>query len=762
MNASRRDFLRMLAMSSAMAAASGTGLSSLAHAAPDSNKPDKWVKGVCRYCGTGCGVLIGVRNGKAVAISGDPNNHNRGLLCLKGSMLLPVLNSPERVLHPMIRRQKGGKLERISWDDALDLMAKKFRESIEKYGPDSVAWYGSGQCLTEETYLANKLFKGGIGTNNVEGNPRLCMASAVGGYLTSYGKDEPMGTYADIDSADCFFIIGSNTSEAHPVLFRRIARRKQSAPGVKIIVADPRRTNTSRIADLHIAFRPGTDLALMHSMAWVIINDEIDNPRFWMKYVDFMGKDGKPSNFEGYRQFLEDYRPDKAAAICHVPEEQIYKAAHMFAESTATTSLWCMGINQRVQGVHANNLIHNLHLLTGQIGRPGATPFSLTGQPNACGGVRDGGALSHLLPAGRVPGNAKHREQLEKLWRLPPGRICPKNGLHTIALFEALGSGKVKCMIICETNPAHTLPHLNKVDKCLSNPESFIVCIEAFTDSVTLNYADLILAPAFWCERDGVYGCGERRYSLTEKAVEPPGECRPTVNTLIEFAKRLGHPEIVEGFNNAEDVWNEWREVAKGTTYDFYGMTRDRLRKESGIIWPCPSVDHPGTSMRYVRGYDPMVPANHPNRYFFYGRPSGKAAIWMRPYKGAAEEPDAEYPLYLTSMRVIDHWHSGTMTMRVPELRRANPAAFVEINPEDAAKAGIVQDDIVVVETRRDSMELPARVNDTCRPGVIAVPFFDKKKLVNRLFLDATDPVSREPEYKICAARIRKAEVQKK
>lgn len=755
MNTSRREFLRVFAMSAAMAAASGAGLPRLAHA--ESDAPDKWVKGVCRYCGTGCGVMIGVRDGKAVAIQGDPNNHNAGLLCLKGSMLIPVLNSKERVTQPMLRRQKGGQLEPISWDEALDLMASKFRKSIDEHGPDSVAWYGSGQCLTEESYLANKIFKAGFGTNNVDGNPRLCMASAVGGYTTTFGKDEPMGTYADIDNAKCFFIIGSNTSEAHPVLFRRIARRKQVEPGVKIIVADPRRTNTARIADMHIPFRPGTDLALMNAMAWVIVNEELDNPRFWQKYVNFVDSEGKPADFEAYKAFLEQYRPEKVAEICKIPARQIYDAARMFAESPASMSLWCMGINQRVQGVFANNLIHNLHLLTGQICRPGATPFSLTGQPNACGGVRDVGALAHLLPAGRAVANPKHREEMEKIWGVPAGRISAKPGPHTVALFEALGKGDVKCMIICETNPAHTLPNLNKVHKAMSNPESFIVAIEAFPDAETLKYADLVLAPAFWCERDGVYGCGERRYSLTEKAVDGPGQVRPTVNTLVEFAKRAGVDPKLVNFKNAEDVWNEWRMLTRGSTYDFSGMTRDRLRKASGIVWPCPTEDHPGTEFRYVRGSDPIVPADHPNKIQFYGKPDGKAVVFMRPYKGAAEEPDADYPLYLTSMRVIDHWHTATMTGKVPELMKANPAAFVEINPDDASALGINNGDMVVVETRRDAMELPARVSDVCKPGLIAVPFFDPKKLVNKLFLDATDPASREPEYKICAARLRKA-----
>lgn len=756
MNTSRRDFLRGMAMAAALAAVPGTAATALA-ARPDPNAPDKWVKGVCRYCGTGCGVLVGVKDGKAVAIKGDPGNHNAGLLCLKGSMLIPVLNSPQRVTQPLLRKAKGAPLEPISWDEALDHMALKFREAIDQHGPDAVAWYGSGQCLTEETYVANKIFKGGFGTNNVDGNPRLCMASAVGGYVTTFGKDEPMGTYADIDHASCFFIIGSNTSEAHPVLFRRVARRKQAEPGVKIIVADPRRTNTSRIADEHVAFRPGTDLAFMHSMAWVIIYDEMDNPRFWNKYVTFMDPEGKPADFEAYKAFLEDYRPDKVAKLCGVPEKQIYKVARMFAEASATTTLWCMGINQRVQGVWANNCIHNLHLLTGHICRPGATSFSLTGQPNACGGVRDGGALSHLLPAGRSVTNPKHREEMEKLWGLAPGTISPKNGHHTVAMFEALGRGEIKAMLICETNPAHTLPNLNKFHKAMSHPETFIVCIEAFPDALTLQYADLVLAPAFWCERDGVYGCGERRYSLIEKAVEPPQGCRATVNTLVDFALRAGVDPKLVNFKNAEDIWNEWRMVAKGTTYDFYGMTRDRLRKESGLIWPCPDEKHPGTWMRYVRGEDPLVPENHPDRVFFYGRPDGKAVIWMRPHKGAAEEPDADYPLYLTTMRVIDHWHTATMTGKVPELQKANPAAFAEINAEDAKACGIQHGDMVLLETRRDSMQLPARVSDVCRPGLVAVPFFDPHKLVNKLLGDATDPISREPEYKICAVRIRKA-----
>lgn len=371
--------------------------------------------------------------------------------------------------------------------------------------------------------------------------------------------------------------------------------------------------------------------------------------------------------------------------------------------------------------------------------------------------MRDTGSLSHLLPAGRVVANKAHRNQMEAFWGIPQDSMSPNVGYHTIALFEALGKADVKAIIICETNPAHTLPNLNKVHKAMSNPDTFITVIEAFPDAVTLEYADLILPPAFWCERDGTYGCGERRYSLIEKAVEPPADCRPTVNTLIEFAKRAGVDPKLVNFRNSADVWDEWRRLSMKGPYNFGGMTRERMKRESGLIWPCPTETHPGTNLRYVRGEDPNIPADHPDKIWFYGNPNGKANIWMRPYKGAAEEPDQEYPFYLTSMRVIDHWHTATMTGKVPELLKANPAAFVEVNTEDASRLNIKNGDLVVVETRRDALTLPAHVNDTCKPGLIAVPFFDKKKLVNKLFLDATDPASREPEYKICAARIKKA-----
>ena len=753
MTLSRREFLKGSAAAVALSAVGGPCM-----AAAGKDGVDKWVKGVCRYCGTGCGVMVGVRDGKAISIKGDPNNHNQGLLCLKGAMLIPVIYTPDRITEPRIRRNgKSSPLEKVSWDEALEFAAKHFRDAIAENGPNSVAYYGSGQALTEESYLANKIWKAGFKTNNVDGNPRLCMASAVAGYLTTFGKDEPMGTYNDIDNATCFFIIGSNTSEAHPVLFRRIARRKQNSPDVKIIVADPRRTNTSRIADIHVHFTAGTDLALLNGMAHIIFKEELDDYRFIDKQCVFKGmSEGKMVDFnlEDYKQFVSFYTPEKVEEITGIPADTVVQVARIFAQSAATLSLWCMGINQRSKGVWANNLIHNLHLITGHIGKPGASPLSLTGQPNACGGVRDTGSLAHLLPAGRAVANEQHRNEMEDFWGVPRGTIQPKMGYHTVELFENMANGNVKAVFIHCTNPAHTLPHLNKYTPGLEN--SFVALTECFNDALTVEYADVVFPAAFWCETEGVYGCTERRYALTEQAVKPMGNCRPVVEILMDFAKKAGVDPKLMPYKNAADIWEEWRTLSKGGPYNFYGITRERLKRESGIKWPCPTEDHPGTDLRYVRGEDPLVPKDHPERIFFYGSPNKKATVWLRPYQPPFEPADEEYPFILTTGRVIDHWHTATMTGQVPELRKAYPSAFVEINPEDAKTLGINNGDQVMLETRRDKMVFPARVTDTCMPGLVFCPFFDKRLLVNKLFHDAVDAASKEPEYKICATKVYK------
>ncbi len=779
MKVTRREFIKMVAIG-AVATAAGCAPKATPTPKPTPKggieEPEKWVKSVCRFCGTGCGVLLGVHKGRLVALRGDPEHPTTlGLVCAKALFLPKVVHSPNRLRKPLIR--KNGKLVEASWEEAMNLVADKFAEAIKQYGPDSVAYYGSGQALSEESYLANRLFKGGIGTNNVEGNPRLCMASAVGGYVTTYGKDEPMGCYDDIDHANVFFIVGSNTAESHPVIFDRILLRKAKGKNVKIILVDPRKTPVLRAADLHLAPLPGYDLAIFHAMAHVIIKEGLHDPEFIEKHVVFKKVvEGKAVDvtFEDYVAFLEDFTPEKAAEIAGVPAGKIRLAARLFAQGP-TMSFWTMGLNQRSTGVWANNLIHNLHLITGQIGKPGATPFSLTGQPNACGGVRDTGSLSHILPYGRVVKKAEHREQMEKLWGCKPGTIKDKPGLHTIEMFRALAENKVKAILILTTNPGHSLPNLSKYRDAMGKPrpgKPFVVVIDAFP-SRTTELADVVLPAAMWAEKEGVYGMSERRYQYMPKLVEPPGEARPDLEILLDFAARLEERGVVPKgyitgkFKTPDDVWNEMREASRGTAYDFTGMTRERLKKERGLRWPVPTEDHPGTARRYVKGEDPLLDMGpykddtlKPGEIKFYARPDGRAVVWLRPMKPPAEPPDDEYPFILTTGRVLEHWHTGTMTMQVPELVRAQPEAFVEINPGDAERLGIKTGDLVKIISRRGEATIKARVVDIPRPGVVFVPWHwaDENSLINRVTIDAFDPGSKQPEFKVCAVKIVKVE----
>jgi len=748
----RREFLRTTAAGVALASIDATlgaqGAEALA------NLGVTWHKTVCRYCGAGCGVMLGVENGKPVAIRGDRENPvNRGLMCVKGFYLHQVITAKNRLLHPLVR--KDGELVQASWDEAMELVARKFRESIEQYGPDSVGFYGSGQGLTEETYLANKLFKGCIGTNNVEGNPRLCMASAVGGYTTSFGADEPIGTYDDIDACDLFMLIGTNTAEAHPVIYNRLEARKKANPGTKFIFIDPRKTPTNKLVDLHLQVKPGYDLAVMNAIAHVLVKEGYTDEQFIAESVNF--SDGtKPITYDEYKAFLQKYTPEYAAAQAGVPAEQIVEAARLFGKSPTAMTMWCMGVNQRVAGVFLNNLIHNLHLLTGKLGKPGCDSFSLTGQPNACGGVREGGALSHLLPGHRAVDNEQHRKEVAAVWGVPVEKISPKPGLHAVALFDGLVQGNVKALYVMCTNPAQSLPNLNRYRKGMA--DAFLVVAEAFHPTETTKLADVVLPVAFWGEKEGVYGCTERRSQHLAKALEPPGEARWDGDVLIDLAKRLGYGAYFEHYKGPEDVWNEYLQLTKGKDMDLTGATYARLRELRGLRWPVPSTDHPGTRHRFTRE-DPLFPAEKAGnrRMYFYTKPDGKAVIFARPDKAPEEPTDAEFPVALTTGRILEQWHTMTMTGQIPALNRPAPRAYVEINPADARAWGVADRDKVRLTTRRGQLELEARVIDRPRPGTVFVPWHWADRLANVLTTDAVDPASKEPEYKVCAVRVEKA-----
>ncbi|GAB4540398.1 MAG: nitrate reductase [Thermodesulfovibrionia bacterium] len=771
MKLTRRQLLKY---SAALAAASAIGLELPLPRNLQAVHVEKWIKGVCRYCGAGCGVYAGVSDGKVVAVQGDKDNWNKGFLCVKGYYLPSILYAEDRAKYPMLR--KGDKFVRISWKEAMDLMTEKFADSIKKHGVHSVAFYGSGQAYTEESYFMNKLFKGGLGTNNIDGNPRLCMASAAVGYVSTFGKDEPMGAYDDIYHADCFFIIGSNMAECHPVIFRLINERKQKGKDVKIIMVDPRKTLSARIADLHMSFIPGTDLAILNAMANVIVKESLYNRDFVDRHTVFkkVVDPGPPpkvekTTWDEYVKFLDEYTPEMAEKLSGCPKEDIIKAARWFAQSSATMSFWTMGLNQRTRGVWANNLVHNLHLLTGQICRPGATPFSLTGQPNACGGIRDTGLLSHLLPYGRLIANEKDRKDMERFWGLPEGRIHPQPGPTAVDIFRVFSKGEIKCLWIACTNPGQSLPNVDPYRKGMEAGDTFLVVSEAYHPTRTSELADLVLPSALWMEKDGTYGQSERRYQYLEKAVNPPVEARPDLDVMIEFAnklfEKLGRADEAKrlfNFKNSEDVWNEIRECSKDTAYDFMGMTRERMKKAHGIQWPTPTEDHPGTVRRYTARYgDVLVKKFDPEAtdVSFYGAKAdgNRATIWLRPYKGPAEPPDSEYPYILTTGRQIEHWHTGTMTLKVPELKRSAPNAYVEINPRDAQNLGIKNKDKVKLTSRRGSIVLEAKVVDVPRDGLVFVPMHYPDKLINLLTTDAYDAMSKQPEFKICAVKLEKA-----
>ncbi|MFQ5580406.1 MAG: molybdopterin oxidoreductase family protein [Nitrospiria bacterium] len=706
----------------------------------------KWRKGVCRFCGVGCGVMIGLRDGKVVEVKGDELAHNRGMLCVKGSLLGEILNLPGRLHHPLIR--KNGKLEKASWDEAMALIARRFENTLRDQGPKAVGFYGSGQLFTEESYTANKLFKAGFQSNNVDGNPRLCMASAAFGYVQTFGKDEPMGCYEDIDHATCFFLIGANSYECHPVLFERILLRRRQDRRVKLIVVDPRRTKTASYADHFIQPLPGTDLLLLNAMAYVMVEDQLINQAFIEEHCRFAG-DGGVTDMAGYRAFLQDYSPEKVAPEMGIAPSQIREVAYIFARSKATMSLWTMGINQRTQGVYLNNTLNGLHLLTGQICRPGATPLSLTGQGNACGGVRDTGSLAHLLPAGRLIKNPLHRKEVEKLWGLSKDTLSPEPGYHAMELFKAMGDGRVRCVLIMGSNPMQTLPDLTAFKEKVK--KSFIVVAEPFEDARTLEIADVVLPSALWVEKEGVYGQTERRYQLLEKLVAPPGEARSDLEILVDLAKRLKKDWVITA-HTPETVWTEWSEFSAKSKYDFSGMSYDRLRKERGLQWPCPASTHPGTMRRFVGGDDPLVTPG--KKIEFYGKPDKKAVIYLRPYRPVPQGRTVAFPLLLTTGRVLEQWHTGTITDKVKELSQASGRGRVEINLQDAHRHNITSGDQVRIVSAFGALVLDAVVTDSPKAGVLFAPFFDAECLINDVVAPHYDVTSKQPEFKVTAVRI--------
>lgn len=765
----RRTALKNMATAAAVAAAE-TLMPGVVFAAPAPRLPGDavWKKAPCRFCGTGCGLLIGISNGKAVAVKGDPASPvNKGLCCVKGYHSVMALYGEDRLKQALVR--KNGKLTPVPMEEALNVVAENLKSTIAQHGKDAVAIYGSGQWTIPDGYAASKLFKGGIGTNNVEGNARLCMASAVTGFMTTFGLDEPMGCYDDIDHADVFVLWGNNMAEMHPVLFSRMLDRRLKKPGVKIVDLATRTTRTSQAADRSILFLPQGDLAVANAIAHELIRTGAIHRTFLERHVSFhRGKTGigyglnekeaftdqaETITFDQYREALKEYSPEKVESVTGVSARDIRYLASLYGDpGRKVVSFWCMGMNQHTRGTWIQNLVYNLHLLTGKISTPGNSPFSLTGQPSACGTVREVGTLTHRLPHGEVT-NEEDRKLAAKIWKVPVEKIAPKPTLHTVEMFRALDRGELKFLWIQVTNPMVTMPKLKRYRDGAKKEGRFVVVSDVYPTPTT-DIADVVLPAAMWIEREGMFGNSERRTQHWERMLEPPGEAMSDTWQLIEVARRAGYGHLFpwKKENHIEEIWKEYGQFHHGPEHEM--ASYEELKRRPGVQWPFYKGQE--TKWRYHAKYDPAAKGDS---WDFYGKPDHRAWIWFRPYEPPPERPDRDYPFWLNTGRVVEHWHTGSMTRRIPVLHKAVPNAYVELHPEDAKRLDIRTGEKVRLTSRRGSLVLPALIDVRGRPakGQVFVPFFDEGLLINELTLDAFCPISKQPDYKKCAVRVEKA-----
>ena len=828
MTLNRRDFIKTNA---AVATAAAAGLSLPATTAKAAIGADiRWDKAPCRFCGTGCSVLVGVKGDRVVATQGDPDAPvNRGLNCIKGYFLSKIMYGKDRLTTPLLRKKNGqydknGEFTPISWDEAFDIMAEKWKKVLKEKGPTYVGMFGSGQWTVWEGYAASKLLKAGFRSNNLDPNARHCMASAVGGFMRTFGIDEPMGCYDDLEMADAFVLWGANMSEMHPILWSRLTDRRLTADHVRVHVLSTFENRNFDLADNAMVFTPQTDLAILNFIANYIIQNKAVNKDFINKHVNFRrgntdigyglrpsdprqknaknakkAAGSKPMTFDEFKKFVADYTLEKAAQMSGVPQEKLLKLAKVYADpKTKVVSYWTMGVNQHSRGTWVNNLLYNIHLLTGKISAPGNGPFSLTGQPSACGTAREVGTFAHRLPADLVVKKKAHRDIAERIWKLPEGTIPAKVGYHAVLQNRKLKDGKINAYwVMCNNNMQAGANMLIETYPGYRNPDNFIVVSDPYP-TVTALAADLILPTAMWVEKEGAYGNAERRTQFWREQVSPPAEAKSDLWQLIEFSKRFKVEDVwpeeliakkpeyrgktlydvlyangqvnkfplserQKGYGNHEaeafgyyvqkGLFEEYASFGRGHGHDLAKF--EQYHQARGLRWPV--VDNKETLWRFREGYDPYVKKGQGVR--FYGKPDGKAIIFALPYEPPAEQPDDEYDLWLSTGRVLEHWHSGSMTRRVPELYRAFPNAVVFMHPNDAKRRGLRRGMEVKLVTRRGELQTRVETRGRNRPpeGVVFIPWFDASVLVNKLTLDATCPISKETDYKKCAVKIVKA-----
>ena len=826
----RRQLLKAHA---AALAASAAGLSQEAVAQPVEGGVEalkiNWSKAPCRFCGTGCGVMVGVKEGKVVATHGDMQHEvNRGLNCVKGYFLSKIMYGEDRLTTPLMRKRNGrfdkeGEFEPVSWDEAFDVMADRVKQQLADKGPESIGMFGSGQWTVMEGYAASKLMRAGFRSNNLDPNARHCMASAAAAFMRSFGIDEPMGCYDDFEHADAFVLWGSNMAEMHPILWTRLADRRLGTPGVKCAVLSTFTHRSMDLADIPMVFKPGTDLAILNYIANHIIQTGRVNEEFVSNHTTFMkgetdigyglrddhplqmaaegaGNAGlmEPSDFEAFKAHVAEYTLDYVSELSGVEPGFLEELAELYADpDTKVMSLWTMGFNQHVRGVWANQMVYNIHLLTGKISEPGNSPFSLTGQPSACGTAREVGTFAHRLPADMVVTNPEHVDHAEEIWKLPHGLLNTKPGFHAVQQDRMLKDGVLNFYWVQVNNNLQAAANSqNETYQGYRNPENMIVVSDAYP-TVTAMAADIILPAAMWVEKEGVYGNAERRTHAWHQLVDAPGEARSDLWQLAEFSKRFTTDEVwpeeilnanpeyrgrtifdvvfangqVDAYplddmpedyanHEAEDfgfyiqkgLFEEYAAFGRGHGHDLAPYDTYQSDEVRGLRWPV--VDGEETKWRFREGYDPYVTEGAGVE--FYGKPDGRAVIISVPYEPPAESPDDEFDMWLVTGRVLEHWHSGSMTMRVPELYKAFPGAKVFMNAIDARERGLNQGMEVRVISRRG--EIRSRVETRGRnrmpSGVIFVPWFDASQLINKVTLDATDPISKQTDFKKCAVRV--------
>ncbi len=702
-------------------------------------------KSTCCYCGTGCGVIVHKDRQGKLTLEGDPDHPvNRGMLCSKGMNLhYTVMDQTDRLLYPEMRLSKHLPRQRVSWDDAMERTAAVFRTLIEKFGPDSVAFYASGQCLTEEYYVINKLIKGFIGSNNIDTNSRLCMSSAVVGYKMSLGEDSVPVSYDDIELSDCIFVTGANPAWCHPIIWRRVEAHKAANPHVKIIVADPRRTQTCAIADVHLQINPGTDVILNHALGRLLIEQGDVDTEFIKNHTE---------GFEAYREMVMQRSLKESADLCGVSVEDLRIAASHIGNAKGFLTMWTMGLNQSVIGVNKNLSLINLNLITGHIGKPGSGPFSLTGQPNAMGG-REVGGLSNLLPAHRDLLNPAHREEVQKFWG--GTQISPKPGLTATEMFTALNEGKLKAVWIICTNPLISLPDVRVAEEALKKAK--FVVVQDITNRVeTLKYADVVFPAAAWTEKEGTMTNAERRISYLHKMNEAPGEALPDAEIICRFARKMGYKGF--DYKNTEAIYLEHAALTKHTTIDVSGVNYNLLKQQT-VQWPFPASKTDSENSISPEGKTPGFGLFRDKKFF---TPSQRAIIHTVADANQSELPDEDFPLILTTGRIRDQWHTRSKTGKVNKLNQHLGEAFLEINPLDAKTRNITEDTLVEVVTRRGHVRVKAKITEDIKQGVVFLPMHWGKVLnndlnrANNLTNNLVDPKSKEPDFKYCAVQVQK------